>query len=103
MALIQLVVKLGQSVLITSHTHSAVDNVCVRLQKYGVEILRLGSSKKVNPELQHRCESVLAKYCQTPEQLEEVYNSAVSSFLKFCWVKKKSMKKNFDNFIFNGN
>lgn len=79
MALIQLLVELNQSVIITSHTHSAVDNVCLRLIKNGVKsILRLGSSSKLHKDLVERSESELTKECSTPEELEKCYNDAVS-------------------------
>lgn len=43
-----LVLNLNKSVLLTSHTHSAVDNVLVKLINMGVEsILRLGTLSKV--------------------------------------------------------
>lgn len=79
MALIQLLVELNQSVIITSHTHSAVDNVCLRLMKYGVEnILRLGDSSKVHKSLIGKSEREVTKNCKTPEELEKCYNDAVS-------------------------
>ncbi|KAJ8924803.1 hypothetical protein NQ315_000957 [Exocentrus adspersus] len=75
-ALIQLLVELGKSVLITSHTHSAVDNVCLRLVTYGVKVLRLGSETRIHPSLKEYSEYTLTKDCTTPEQFEAVYNSA---------------------------
>lgn len=70
--------EINKSVLITSHTHSAVDNVCVRLQECGINILRLGAESKIHPKLHTFSEDALTKHCVTPQQLEEVYNSAVS-------------------------
>ncbi|KAB0792512.1 hypothetical protein PPYR_14471 [Photinus pyralis] len=75
-ALIKLLTELNKSVLVTSHTHSAVDNVCVRLLACGVDVLRLGSSSKIHPKLKEHSEEMRTKMCQTPEQLAEVYNSA---------------------------
>lgn len=78
-ALIQLLVELDQSVIVTSHTHSAVDNVCLRLMRYGVEnILRLGDSSKIHPSLREKSETEVTKSCKTPEELERCYNDAVS-------------------------
>lgn len=85
-ALIELLVAMKKSVLITSHTHSAVDNVCVRLQNYGVEVLRIGATKKVHPDLKHRCATELIRHCTTPEELEEIYNGSVS-FCSNCEVR----------------
>lgn len=77
-ALIELLVELGNSVLITSHTHAAVDNVCVRLKKQGVKVLRLGAVGRIHSEIQTMSEYELTKNCKTPEQLEQVYANAVS-------------------------
>ncbi|KAK5640049.1 hypothetical protein RI129_010860 [Pyrocoelia pectoralis] len=74
-SLIKLLTDLNKSVLVTSHTHSAVDNVCVRLLACGVSILRLGSSAKIHSKLKSYSEEALTKGCHTPEQLEKVYNS----------------------------
>ncbi|KAK4872773.1 hypothetical protein RN001_014802 [Aquatica leii] len=75
-SLIELLVELNKSVLITSHTHSAIDNVCIRLVDRGVGVLRLGSDSKIHPKLRMYSENTLTKHCQTPEQLEKVYNGA---------------------------
>lgn len=84
MALIQLLVELNKSVIITSHTHSAVDNVCLRLMKYGVQdILRLGDSSKIHKNLVGKAESEVTKHCKTAEELEKCYNNAVSCFSRF--------------------
>lgn len=78
-ALIQLLVELNQSVIITSHTHSAVDNMCLRLLKYGVQgILRLGDFSKIHKDLVNNTERVVTKNCKTPEELEKCYSDAVS-------------------------
>lgn len=95
-ALIQLLVELNKSVVITSHTHSAVDNVCLRLMKYGVQdILRLGNSSKIHKNLVGKAESEVTKHCKTPEELEKCYNNAVSCFffeifLCFFWICVKN-------------
>lgn len=75
-ALIKLLVSLDKTVLITSHTHSAVDNVLVKLHEAGVDFLRLGTSKRINPKIQSKSEESLTSKCTTVEQLVEVYNSA---------------------------
>lgn len=77
-ALIQLLVLLNKSVLITSHTHSAIDNVCLRLLNCGVEFLRLGSENRVHPEIKQRTASVLTEHCTTVKEIQNVYNNAVS-------------------------
>ncbi|PSN33515.1 DNA replication ATP-dependent helicase/nuclease DNA2 [Blattella germanica] len=74
-SLVELLVKLGQSVLVTSHTHSAVDNVLLKLTARGVDLLRLGSSNRIHPQLSDKSEQSLTSGCTTPEQLETAYNS----------------------------
>lgn len=74
--LIRLFVMIGQSVLITSHTHSAVDNVLIRL-KDQLKFMRLGSLSRIAPVLHSHSESVLTENCKTPEELNMVYNQYV--------------------------
>ncbi|KAF5027547.1 hypothetical protein F66182_364 [Fusarium sp. NRRL 66182] len=42
----------GKSVLLTSHTHTAVDNILLKLKADKIPILRLGAPAKVHPEVQ---------------------------------------------------
>jgi DNA replication ATP-dependent helicase Dna2 len=44
-------VSQGKSVLLTSYTHTAVDNILLKLKDDKIPILRLGSIAKVNPEV----------------------------------------------------
>jgi DNA replication ATP-dependent helicase Dna2 len=76
-SLVELLVKLGQSVLVTSHTHSAVDNVLLKLAARNVDLLRLGSSIRFHPELQDMSEGHLTANCVSPAQMEALYNSKV--------------------------
>ncbi|XP_044716214.1 DNA replication factor dna2 domain-containing protein [Hirsutella rhossiliensis] len=41
----------GKSVLLTSHTHTAVDNILIKLKSAKIPILRLGAPAKVHPEV----------------------------------------------------
>lgn len=79
-ALIQLLVLMGKSILITSHTHSAVDNVLLRLRKCDdqIKFLRLGSVKRIRPELRNFSEEHFVSNCKTPDELTEIYNQFVS-------------------------
>lgn len=77
-SLIQCLIKLNKSVLITSHTHSSVDNVCLKLIDEGVKLLRLGTQNRVHEDLHNYTESVLTSDCSSVEELEKVYNTAVS-------------------------
>lgn len=79
-ALIRLFVLMKKSVLITSHTHSAVDNLLLRLRKCDdqVEFMRLGSTKRIHPDLRDRSEESFTSNCTTPDELTSIYNRFVS-------------------------
>lgn len=77
-ALIRLLVAMGKSVLITSNTHSAVDNVLRRLQPHGIKFLRLGASSRVDAALAEFTDGSVTEKCSTPEELAAVYDSYVS-------------------------
>ncbi|CAG5044257.1 unnamed protein product [Parnassius apollo] len=72
--LIQMLVALKLRVLVTAHTHSAVDTVLCRLPE-SIQIMRLGSSARVASKLLHRCEEKLTSACETSEQLSRLYDS----------------------------
>lgn len=84
-ALIQLLVLMGKSILITSHTHSAVDNVLLRLRKSDdkIKFMRLGSAKRIRPELRDASEEHFVSNCKTPDELKEIYNQFVSCVVIF--------------------
>jgi DNA replication ATP-dependent helicase Dna2 len=42
----------GKSILLASYTHSAVDNILLKIRNDGIGILRLGAVTKVHPEVQ---------------------------------------------------
>ncbi|XP_063987784.1 DNA replication ATP-dependent helicase/nuclease DNA2 isoform X2 [Diachasmimorpha longicaudata] len=73
-ALIELLSYLGKSVIITAHTHNAVDNILLKLDQRKVDFMRLGSDSRLHPELIHKSESVLTKDCDSPEKLGLVYD-----------------------------
>jgi KaiC/GvpD/RAD55 family RecA-like ATPase len=45
--IIRVLVENGKSVLLTSYTHTAVDNILLKIKKTGIKMLRLGSIAKV--------------------------------------------------------
>lgn len=47
--LIKILVANGKSILLTSYTHSAVDNILLKLLNSDANIIRLGSKFKINP------------------------------------------------------
>ncbi|TQS35884.1 hypothetical protein Golomagni_03681 [Golovinomyces magnicellulatus] len=49
--MIQALVSLGKSVLLTSYTHTAVDNILLKLKDKNIPILRLGQLSKICPEV----------------------------------------------------
>ncbi|KAJ3009133.1 UNVERIFIED_CONTAM: Tripartite DNA replication factor [Siphonaria sp. JEL0065] len=49
--IIKALVSRGKSVLLTAYTHSAVDNVLLKLKSEGVDFIRLGGQQRVHPEL----------------------------------------------------
>jgi DNA replication ATP-dependent helicase Dna2 len=49
--IIRALVAKGKSVLLTSYTHSAVDNILLKIRNDGIGILRLGAAAKVHPEV----------------------------------------------------
>ena len=45
--IIRALVEIGKSVLLTSYTHTAVDNILLKIKNDGIKMLRLGSLSKV--------------------------------------------------------
>ncbi|XP_022208563.1 DNA replication ATP-dependent helicase/nuclease DNA2 [Drosophila obscura] len=68
-ALVRLLHLLGLSVLITAHTHSAVDNLMRRLMGYGLPMVRLGQSSRIAHHLEEISEANITRRCRTVEQL----------------------------------
>lgn len=50
--IIRSLIARGKSVLISSHTHSAVDNILLKIRNDNIPILRLGALSKIHPEVQ---------------------------------------------------
>ncbi|XP_037811441.1 DNA replication ATP-dependent helicase/nuclease DNA2 [Lucilia sericata] len=74
-AIVRLLHLMGKSVLITSHTHSAVDNLLLRLKDHQLPFLRLGSSARVNAQLKNHSETILTANCKTEAELSKLYDS----------------------------
>ncbi|XP_064553615.1 DNA replication ATP-dependent helicase/nuclease DNA2 [Drosophila montana] len=70
-AIVRLLHLMERSVLITAQTHSAVDNLLLRLLPYNLPLLRLGNSARVHPQLHDISEAHLTADCKTVEQLTE--------------------------------
>ncbi|CAO1617669.1 unnamed protein product [Parajaminaea phylloscopi] len=70
--LIRLLVARGNTILLASYTHSAVDTILRKLVKLdGVKLLRLGNVDRVHPDLQH----CTVPRCTTVEELDQVINA----------------------------
>jgi len=69
----------GFSVLLTSFTHTAVDNILLKLAKFKVGFLRLGRAQKVHPDIRKFTEEEIcrSKSIKSVTDLEELYNSQV--------------------------
>ncbi|KFV40910.1 DNA replication ATP-dependent helicase/nuclease DNA2, partial [Tyto alba] len=75
-ALVRILSACGFSVLLTSFTHTAVDNILLKLAKFKVGFLRLGRAQKVHPDIQKFTEEEIckSKSIKSPADLEEIYN-----------------------------
>uniref|UniRef100_A0A6I8QJX0 DNA replication ATP-dependent helicase/nuclease n=1 Tax=Xenopus tropicalis TaxID=8364 RepID=A0A6I8QJX0_XENTR len=75
--LVRILYACGYSVLLTSYTHSAVDNILLKLKKFQVGFLRLGRTQKLHPDVQEFSEEEIckAKSIKSLSALEELYNS----------------------------
>uniref|UniRef100_A0A182M9V9 DNA replication ATP-dependent helicase/nuclease n=1 Tax=Anopheles culicifacies TaxID=139723 RepID=A0A182M9V9_9DIPT len=72
--LIRLLSLLGQSVLLTSNTHSAVDNILKRLLPFKeLSFIRLGAMDRIDPSIRPFAEPILAEHCDSPEKLVDLY------------------------------
>nr|XP_020445477.1 DNA replication ATP-dependent helicase/nuclease DNA2 isoform X2 [Monopterus albus] len=73
--LVRILHACGFSVLLTSYTHSAVDNILLKLKRFSVGFLRLGQGQKVHPDiLPYTEESARKKGVHTVLELEQLYN-----------------------------
>ncbi|XP_044065123.1 DNA replication ATP-dependent helicase/nuclease DNA2 [Siniperca chuatsi] len=73
--LVRILHACGFSVLLTSYTHSAVDNILLKLKRFRVGFLRLGQGQKVHPDiLPYTEESMRKNGVHTLSELEQLYN-----------------------------
>ena len=70
--IIRALVAQGKSVLLTSYTHTAVDNILLKLRNDGIGIFRLGTIAKIHPEVQEFA-NIAGKPLKTIEELKECY------------------------------
>ncbi|KAI9653542.1 MAG: Tripartite DNA replication factor [Bathelium mastoideum] len=70
--IIRALVAKGKSVLLTSYTHTAVDNILLKIRKDGINVLRLGALAKIHPEVQEFAQ-LAAVPRKTIEELRAIY------------------------------
>ncbi|XP_068614155.1 DNA replication ATP-dependent helicase/nuclease DNA2-like [Brachionichthys hirsutus] len=73
-ALVRILHACGFSVLLTSYTHSAVDNILLKLKRFRVGFLRLGRGQKVHPDILPYTEETRKKGVHSLSELEHLYN-----------------------------
>ncbi|CAO3672650.1 unnamed protein product [Umbelopsis ramanniana] len=73
--IIQILVKQGKSILLTSYTHTAVDNVLSKVRDSGIDVLRIGNVEKVSPAL-HDCMPNVDGSSNTVQQLVNLYEKS---------------------------
>lgn len=69
--IIRALVAQGKSVLLTSYTHTAVDNILLKTRDAGFDVLRLGVLAKIHPQVQEF--AILA--AQQKDSIEEVQDA----------------------------
>ena len=66
----------GKSILLTSYTHTAVDNILLKIRKYNIGVFRLGALAKVHPEVQEFAYLAGAPM-RTTEEIKQAYSQQV--------------------------
>ncbi|KAL6559283.1 hypothetical protein OROGR_004400 [Orobanche gracilis] len=70
----------GSSILLTSYTNSAVDNLLIKLRAQGIDFIRIGRYEAVHEEIQEYCLSVMDMNStrEIEEQLDKIKVVAVT-------------------------
>ncbi|KAJ8311784.1 hypothetical protein KUTeg_010665 [Tegillarca granosa] len=76
-ALVKVLKELGYSVLLTSYTHSAVDNILLKLKKDDVKFLRLGKISKIHPGIHEFAAENLTKKFTHVADLRQFYSEQI--------------------------
>ncbi|KAJ5089503.1 hypothetical protein N7532_008187 [Penicillium argentinense] len=72
--IIRALVAQGKSVLLTSYTHTAVDNILLKIRDDDIRILRIGAPTKIHPEIQDFAD-LAAIPKPTIEELKDSYEN----------------------------
>lgn len=74
-ALVRLLVAMKKTVLLTAYTHSALDNILLKISKYGdVNLLRVGKKSRVHPDIRQFSADAIAK-SKNVDELRKCYES----------------------------
>lgn len=73
--IIRALVAQGKSVLLTSYTHTAVDNILLKIREDNIRILRIGAPAKVHPDVQQFVD-LAAVPKKTIEELKGTYEDS---------------------------
>ncbi|PTB39468.1 hypothetical protein M441DRAFT_196792 [Trichoderma asperellum CBS 433.97] len=78
--IIKALVSQNKTVLLTSHTHTAVDNILLKLKSDKIPILRLGAPAKVHPDVQHFAH-LAGQPKKTFEEIKEAWHGTPITFV----------------------
>ncbi|CAG8236013.1 unnamed protein product [Penicillium salamii] len=70
--IIRALVAQGKSVLLTSYTHTAVDNILLKIRDDNIHVLRIGAATKIHPDVQDFAD-LAANPKSTIEELKNSY------------------------------
>ena len=88
---------LGQSVLLSAYTHSALDNILLKLHEMGVPLLRLGAPQRVHPRLrEHTLHALCAKAGGTAALQRELAGRAVVGTTALALAHAPLWQRTFD-------
>ncbi|XP_053208791.1 DNA replication ATP-dependent helicase/nuclease DNA2-like [Panonychus citri] len=73
-AIVRMLIEMGRTVLITSHTHAAVDNILYKLLEHKVDFVRVGSNFRIHPSLTDYYMANKTKGINSPEELGNFYS-----------------------------
>ncbi|ODH47955.1 hypothetical protein GX48_05977 [Paracoccidioides brasiliensis] len=74
--IIRALVSQGKSVLLTSYTHTAVDNILLKIKDDNIRTLRLGATTKIHPDVQ-KFADLAATPKKTIEELRDIYENSL--------------------------
>lgn len=73
--IIRALVSQGKSVLLTSYTHTAVDNILLKIKDDNIRTLRIGATAKIHPEVQQFAD-LAGVPKKTIEEVQDLYENS---------------------------